>query len=216
MDSLKVVPVDEARWMDLQTVFGKRGGAAACQCQRAILPMREYWHMPRDLRRDFLHEEIVGARPAAPGLLAYLGDDPVGWCRLGLRCQFAPLRNSPVPWAERREDKEDAKVWAVVCFVVRAGYRRRGISYALAAAAVDCARRHDAAAIEGYPMATRGEEITWGELHVGAVGAFRAAGFKEVTHPSKRRYAMRIDFGDAAAKPMSTHPREQRGKTSKA
>jgi len=161
MDALKIVPADAARWKDLQTVFGTRGGASACQCQRAILPMREYWHMPRDLRRDFLHEEIIAARPVAPGLLAYLGDEPVGWCRLGPRRQFAPLRNSPVPWAERHEDKEDMTVWAVVCFVVRVGHRRRGISYALAAAAVDHARRHGAAAIEGYPMATRGEEITW-------------------------------------------------------
>ena len=32
------------------------------------------------------------------------------------------------------------------------------------------------------------------ELHVGAMKVFAAAGFREVLHPSKRRYVMRIDF----------------------
>jgi hypothetical protein len=32
------------------------------------------------------------------------------------------------------------------------------------------------------------------ELHVGTVGMFTQAGFHEVSHPSKRRVVMRIDF----------------------
>lgn len=194
MSSLHIEPATRAAWNDLQQILGARGTAAACQCQRAILPLREFWYMPRDERRSLLRKEVSAKKAVAPGLLAYLDDEPVGWCRLGPRCQYAPLRNSPVPWAKRDEDKEDGSVWAVVCFVVRAGFRKRGVSYALAAAAVDYARRHGAAALEGYPMATEGEEIPWGELHVGAYGAFRAAGFDEVTHPSKRRYVVRIDF----------------------
>jgi hypothetical protein len=43
---------------------------------------------------------------------------------------------------------------------------------------------------------TPGEEITWGELHVGSRSIFAAAGFGEVSRPSLRRVAMRIDFGD--------------------
>jgi GNAT superfamily N-acetyltransferase len=60
-------------------------------------------------------------------------------------------------------------VWAVTCFVTRASFRRRGISRALARAAVDFARARGARALEGYPMLTEpGKEITWGELHVGS------------------------------------------------
>ena len=45
-------------------------------------------------------------------------------------------------------------------------------------------------------MITRpGQEITWGELYVGARQVFADAGFKEVSHPSPRRVVMRIDFG---------------------
>ena len=31
-------------------------------------------------------------------------------------------------------------------------------------------------------------------MSVGAVGPFLAAGFQEVTHPTKRRLVMRLDF----------------------
>ncbi len=83
----------------------------------------------------------------------------------------------------------------VTCFVVRKGYRRRRISYALAAATVDFARTNGARALEAYPMEPEpGKEIIWGELYVGARQIFAAAGFTEVSRPSLRRAVMRIDF----------------------
>jgi len=83
----------------------------------------------------------------------------------------------------------------VTCFVVRVGFRRRGVTYELAKAAVDFARARGARALEAYPMITTpDQEITWGELHVGALKVFAAAGFREILHPSKRRYIVRIDF----------------------
>jgi GNAT superfamily N-acetyltransferase len=83
----------------------------------------------------------------------------------------------------------------VTCFATRTGYRRRGISRALARAAVDFARERGARALEGYPMITQpGKEITWGEVHVGSRSIFADAGFTEVSRPSLRRAVMRIDF----------------------
>ena len=101
-----------------------------------------------------------------------------------------------VPWEGRAEDKADPTVWAVTCFFVRAGYRGRGISRALARAAVDHARDRGARALEGYPMLRRpdGADITWDEIHVGAQSIFSAAGFREVSRPGVRRAVMRIDF----------------------
>jgi len=40
----------------------------------------------------------------------------------------------------------------------------------------------------------RGEEIAWGELHVGSLGIFKAAGFTEIGRPTPRRAVVRIDF----------------------
>ena len=129
------------------------------------------------------------------GLIAYLEGEPVGWCAIEPRTAYLRLRGKPLVWAGRAEDKSDESVWAVTCFITRAGYRRLGVSRALARAAVDFARQRGARALEGYPMITEpGREVTWGELHVGSRSIFVDAGFTEVTHPTLRRVVMRIDF----------------------
>jgi GNAT superfamily N-acetyltransferase len=102
------------------------------------------------------------------------------------------LRNNRVPWTDRAEDKSDDSVWAVTCFLTRTGYRKRGISGALARAAVDFARERGARAVEGYPITTT--NVILEELHVGTAGTFADAGFKQVSHPTLRRVVMRIDF----------------------
>jgi GNAT superfamily N-acetyltransferase len=128
--------------------------------------------------------------------LAYLDGEPVGWCAVEPRTAYPRLLlKTRVPWTGRAEDKADAGIWAVTCFVTRAGFRRRGVSRALARAAVDFARQRGARALEGYPMITQpGQEITWGELHVGSRSVFAAAGFAEVGRPTVRRVVMRVDF----------------------
>jgi hypothetical protein len=40
-DGLRIVPANEASWEDLQAIFGTRGDAAACQCQRFKLGYKE-------------------------------------------------------------------------------------------------------------------------------------------------------------------------------
>src|SRR5689334_5904761 len=100
-----------------------------------------------------------------------------------------------VPWRKRNEDRTDSSIWAVPCFITRSRFRRRGVSYALARAAVDFARERGARALEGYSMIPeRGKDVPWGELHVGHVSIFTAAGFAEVSRPTLRRAVMRIDF----------------------
>ena len=93
-----------------------------------------------------------------------------GWCNVEPRTAYPYLRS--VPWRKRKEDRSDASIWAVPCFITRSGFRRRGLSYALARAAVDFAREHGALALEGYPMIPeRGKDVPWGELNVGHVAS---------------------------------------------
>jgi GNAT superfamily N-acetyltransferase len=136
------------------------------------------------------------AAETTSGLVAFVEGEPVGWCAIDRRSVHARLlRNNRVPWEGRSEDKADDSVWAVTCFVTRVGHRRRGVSYALAHASVDFARERGARALEGYPMLTEpGQDIAWGELHVGNRSIFEAAGFTQVSHPTPRRVVMRIDF----------------------
>ncbi len=128
------------------------------------------------------------------GLVAYLDGEPAGWCAVEPRTAYVRLLRKRIVWAGRAEDKTDDGVWAVTCFVTRTGFRRRGVSRALARAAVDFARERGARALEGYPMLTEpGQEITWSELHAGSRSIFAAAGFAEVSRPTLRRVVMRID-----------------------
>jgi GNAT superfamily N-acetyltransferase len=195
---LTFVPANEATWDDLQAVLGTKGDPARCQCQRYKLTWHEYHDMTREERSFRLLEETDCGHPdggCTTGIVAYLDGVPVGWCNIEPRPNFTRMQNMPIPWSGRQEDRSDPSVWVVACFVIRLGHRRKGISRALAMAAIDFARSRGARALEAYPMATQeGVEITWGELHVGSRNSFAAAGFKELTHPTKRRYVMRIDF----------------------
>jgi GNAT superfamily N-acetyltransferase len=194
---ISVVPANEASWQDLQSVFGTRGQAAGCQCQRYKLRPRESFRsFPAEERAHRLREQTDCGRPDSPstsGLVAYLDGTPVGWCAVEPRPAYTGLvRNNRVPWAGRAEDKTDDRVWAVTCFVTRAGFRKRGVGRALARAAVDFARERGARAIEGYPMTTK--NVILEELHPGTEHMFTDAGFTEVSRPTLRRAVLRIDF----------------------
>jgi GNAT superfamily N-acetyltransferase len=195
--AISVVPANEATWDDLQTIFGSRGQAARCQCQRYKLRPREAFRsFPVEERAHRLRQQTDCGHPESDttsGLVAYLDGEPVGWCAVEPRTAYEGLlRNSRVPWEGRDEDKADDRVWAVTCLFTRAGFRKRGVSRALARAAVEFARERGAHAIEGYPMNTK--QAILEELHVGTEGVFADAGFAEVSRPTPRRVVMRIDL----------------------
>ena len=200
MNDVRIVPAKEARCADLQAVFGTRGVAAYCQCQRYKLRPREaFAKFPVSERARRLRAQTHCGNPESEttsGLVAYLDGEPVGWCAVEPRPAFTGLvRNNRVPWEGRAEDKTDDSVWAVTCVFTRAGFRGRGIAYALARAAADFARERGARALEAYPMITQpGQKIAWDEIHVGTPGIFEAAGLTEVARPGVRRVVMRIDF----------------------
>ena len=195
-----IAPANEASWADLEAVFGTRGDPSRCFCQRYKMAPGEAWaSFPAEDRAVRLRGQTDCGHPesdAMSGLVAYLDGEPAGWCAVEPRTAYPRLLlKTRVPWDARAEDKSDDSVWAVTCFVTRAGFRRRGISRALASAAVDFARERGARALEGYPIVTEpGREIMPVEVHVGSRSVFAAAGFTEVSRPTKRRVVMRIDF----------------------
>lgn len=192
MPEVTIVPANEATWDDLQAVFGTSGDSARCWCQRFKMAPGESWASVGRAALAHRLREQTQSEPTT-GLVAYLDGEPVGWCAVESRSAYPRmLRNNRVPWDGRSEDKLDETVWAVTCFVVRKGFRKRGIGSALARAAVDYARGSGARALEAYPMTTAASIAS--ELHVGTYGMFESAGFTEVGRPSIRRAVMRVDF----------------------
>lgn len=204
---LTIVPANQASWADLQAIFGTAGYPGQCYCQHFKTRDCHWSSLSEGERRSRLREQTRCGDPRAPattGLVAYLGAEPVGWVAVEPRTAYPRLVRSRTVWSGRQENRADDSVWAVTCFVTRKGYRRRGITYSLAAATADFARERGARALEAYPMITTpGEQITWGELYVGSRQVFADAGFTEVSHPSPRRVVMRIDFAQRAARPRS-------------
>jgi hypothetical protein len=109
---------------------------------------------------------------------------PAGWCAVAPREDYPRLARSraTAPFDER-------PAWSVVCFFIRGGMRRRGLSATLLSAAVDLAIQHGATIIEGYPVeGTR-------NLFRGVASVFKAAGFKEVARRKPNHPLMRYRSG---------------------
>ncbi len=196
-EAIRVVPADQASWEDLQAVFGHRGAAARCWCQRYKLsPGESFGNTPVEDRAWRLRQQsgcdVAGADDTS-GLVGYVDGEPAGWCAVEPRPAYDGLvRVFRVPWTGRDEDRTDDSVWALTCVLTRAGFRRRGVSRALIAAAVPFARERGARALEGYPITTT--DVISEELHVGTVDGFEAAGFAIVARPTPRRVVMRIEL----------------------
>lgn len=193
---LEIVPANQAGCDELTTIFGTRGGAAHCQCQRyRLAPGEAFGTTPVEARRAALRDQTACGDPESPqtsGLIARLDGSPVGWCAVAPRPAYAGLvRNSnQTAWRGRTEDRADESVWAVTCILTRVGARGQGVARALAAAAVDHARERGARRLEAYPITV--PEATWGEEHPGPLSVYLAAGFEVIHRPSKRRAVVSI------------------------
>ncbi|MBF8289893.1 MAG: GCN5-related protein N-acetyltransferase [Chloroflexi bacterium] len=121
-----------------------------------------------------LESQVRGGN-LAPGLIAYFDGEPLGWCGLGPRAAMPRLVNSrTIPWPN------EPAVWSIGCFVVRAGYRRRGVARSLLGGAVAYALSMGAPAIEAYPIDPAGARVSTAFGFVGFVSTFEAAGFRRV------------------------------------
>jgi GNAT superfamily N-acetyltransferase len=201
--ALRVVPVTDAPWDDVRTVFGTRGDPSTCWCQYFKVDAAA-WKAPNHAAafEQALCEQVDAARAsrsAGPGVLAYLGSDaegwePVGWAAVEPRTVYPRVLAGRMMPGTADPDPDDAGVWAVTCFVVRVGFRRRGVAGALLAGAVDEARRGGARVVEAYPVDTGGQKVSSADLYHGPLSAFEAAGFAVVGRPVDGRAVVRLEL----------------------
>jgi len=153
-----------------------------------------FWLLPGKLWRN---QKGEGNRKAmqklvkngtAPGLLAYLENEAVGWCAVGPRDGYVRLATSRV-----LKPVDEKPVWSVTCFFVAKPYRRQGVTVDLLQAACKFAREHGAQILEGYPTdpARKQADVF---VYTGLASAFRKAGFKEVVRRSPGRPIFRREL----------------------
>jgi GNAT superfamily N-acetyltransferase len=182
--TLDIQPATPARWPDLEALFGARGACGGCWCMVWRLPRREFEQGKGDENRAALARLVASG--AQPGLLAYLGGQPIGWCAVGPRAWYPALERSRL-----LKPVDDTPVWSVSCLFVARPYRRRGVTTQLLRAAVAHAAQHGARMVEGYPVEPRSAEMPPVFAWTGVASAFAAAGFVEVARRSETRPIMR-------------------------
>ncbi len=176
-------PLTPKYWTDFELLFGKKGAFGGCWCMWWRLSRAQFAR--RHGNRNRLAMKRIVDAGAIPGIIAYSGTVPIGWCSSGPRESFPALERSRVL---KRVD--DLPVWSIVCFFVTRPWRTKGVTVQLIEAAINYARKHGARVIEAYPFDPRKRQpdaFVW----TGLASAFRQAGFIEVLRRSPARPIMR-------------------------
>lgn len=183
--NLVVKPLTAGRWRDFETLFGPRGACGGCWCM--------WW---RETHADFERRKGEGNRRAmrrivssgeVPGIIGYLGGEPVAWCSVAPRERFPRLERSRIL---KRIDEEP--VWSVVCFYITKSYRKLGLSLMMLEEAVRYAANKGARIVEGYPVEPKKGSTADVFAYTGLARVFRSAGFSEVARRSETRPVMRL------------------------
>jgi GNAT superfamily N-acetyltransferase len=182
------------RFVDVRAVVGpKRPDANVCWCLSYRLTSSKENLSLKGPERGERVKRLVRQDPP-PGVLAYDGDEVVGWAGVHPRADTSFATNRKIPHVD------DVEVWSVWCIRVRPGHRGEGISHHLLEGAVRFAREHGAPAIEGYPVDNHGEKVDLTMAYVGTRRLFERAGFTKAADTDSvlngfPRVLMRLELG---------------------
>jgi GNAT superfamily N-acetyltransferase len=183
--TLIVRPLTPDLWPQLESLFGPNGASSGCWCM--------WWRIGHAYQaagaaKNKASLKRIVKRGPPPGLLAFDGDDAVGWCQLTPRGELAYLDKSRI-----LARVDDEPVWSLSCFFVKRGWRRKGVTAALIKAAVQAAKRASAPALEAYPWETHAGRPLRG-MYTGVARTFLRAGFREVARRKSDRPILRYEF----------------------
>jgi GNAT superfamily N-acetyltransferase len=178
-------PATPSRWHDVEKLFGERGACGGCWCMFLRLSNSE-WTKGKTTGANKKAFKKVIANGEKPGVLAYHGRDPIGWCAIAPREAYPRLARSRV-----MAPIDNKRSWVITCLFVHKDYRRKGVSARLLKAAAELAGRGGAEVVEGYPVEATMEKMPDPFLWHGTPSAFRRAGFREAARRSKSRVVMR-------------------------
>ena len=178
---------------DVATMVGpKRPDAQSCWClSYRLRTSKENQALLGEARRQRVRE-LVGEEPR-PGVLAYDGDEVVGWAAIHPRADTSFATNRRIPHLD------DLAVWSLWCVRVRPGHRGKGITHSLVAGAVDYARAQGAPVVESYPVDNDGAKVDQTMAYVGTRRLFERAGFVKAADTTSvlngfPRVLMRLDL----------------------
>lgn len=188
-NQIEIHPATADRWADMEKLFGSRGGYAGCWCMYWRVRHAEFGKINGEAAKAAMH--ALTKNPIAPGVLAYLEGQAVGWCSIGPRTDYIALAHS-----KDLAPLDDTPVWSIVCFFIDKQFRRQGVSAELLRGAVRYAAEHGAKVVEAYPIdmdceRLKGKNLTRYSGFMGIVSVFKKAGFEQVKAANEVQWIMR-------------------------
>jgi len=171
-------PLTPDRWDDFEKLFGERGACGGCWCTAWRRPRADFVREKGAGNRRFILKVVQAGEP--PGIIGYLGKEPVGWCAVAPREEYVALERSRI-----LKPVDDTPVWSVSCLFVHKEHRKKGISVQLLRGAVAHVKSRGGKVVEGYPVEPYSDDMPAPFAWVGLANAFLAAGFTEVARRSK-------------------------------
>ncbi|HET9894926.1 MAG TPA: GNAT family N-acetyltransferase [Streptosporangiaceae bacterium] len=191
-DRIDVRPARPDLWADVERVLGRGGQVRGCWCMWFRISGSQRRQMSGEGNRLALRELVDGGR--TPGLVAYRGPEPAGWCAVAPRQEFGALDRSVVA-----KPVDDQPVWSLVCLYVVPGNRGQGVARALVRAACEHAAVNGGTIVEAYPVDDATGPVSSDAAYHGVVSLLRAEGFTEVARRTPRRPVMRREVSRAQA-----------------
>ena len=186
--SLSFEELTSATWKKYETLMGEKGGCGNCWCMFFRLPYKEFQANKPDGNKILAKKLVNKGRPV--GLIASLGEQPVGWIALAPREDYMKLENS-----RSFKPIDDKPVWSITCFFVKKECRHQGLSNQLIKGAVAFARKKKIKVLEAYPAIPYADNVPHPFLWVGVLSSFEKNGFEVVRQSSKSRAMVRLEVG---------------------
>ena len=79
-------PLNLERWDHFKKLFGSRGATGGCWCMFWRLSNKDFEAMKGDTNRKVMKSIVESGE--VPGILAYVNDQPAGWCSVAPREAF--------------------------------------------------------------------------------------------------------------------------------
>ncbi|UCG61271.1 MAG: GNAT family N-acetyltransferase [Candidatus Zixiibacteriota bacterium] len=173
-------PLTKSRWNDFERLFGPRGACGGCWCMHWRTRHAEFERLKGDGNKRAMKKLVDSGR--VPGILAYLKNEPVGWCSIGPRKEFVRFEKSRI-----FKPVDDREVWSLNCLFVAKEHRRSGVSRQLIEAAVAHAAGKGARIVEAYPFEPKKGNQPDPFVWTGLASSYFEAGFKEIARRSPTR-----------------------------
>ena len=189
MPDFTVRALDESTWPAFAELVERNNGVfGGCWCV-GMHPERE----PGDTTPNRERKHHLVKTGAAHAALVFEGELCLGWCQFGSAQEVTRIKNR----AAYEKGMGDPPDWRIGCFFVGKGHRRKGVSAAALAGALDLIAGLGGGTVEGYPEPAGA--VPAGFLYHGALSTFEDLDFTRDRQLGKHRWVVTTRVQPAAA-----------------